>query len=80
MNGNLIVHRPVRIIDLPTLCETANKKGDHNVSICKEWIEVNSKHRSNSKNFMNSDSLLAYHPIPTSSRYAHLTYKFQRKA
>jgi len=59
-------------IDLSTLCENANKKGDHNVSVCKNWIEVNSKHRTNSNNFRNSDSLLACQPIPTSSRYAHL--------
>jgi len=59
-------------IDLSTMCENANKKEDHNVSICKDWIDVNSKHRSNSNNFRNSVSLLAYQPILTSSRYAHL--------
>jgi len=59
-------------IDLSTLCENANKKEDHNVSISKGWIEVKSKHRSNSNNLRTSASLLAYQPIPTSSRYAHL--------
>jgi hypothetical protein len=33
--------------DLSTFCENANKK-DHNASVCKNWIEVNSKHRSSS--------------------------------
>ena len=59
-------------IDLSTLCENANKTEDHNVSICKDWIEVNSKHRGNSNNFRNLDSLLAYQPISTPSCYAHL--------
>jgi len=59
-------------IDLSTLCENANKTEDHNVSICKDWIEVNSKHCSNSNNLRNSDSSLPYQPIPTPSCYAHL--------
>jgi len=67
-------------IDLSTLCVNAKKTEDHDVSICKDWIEVKSKHRSNSSNFWTSDSLLNYQPIPTSSRYAHLTYKIHRIA
>jgi hypothetical protein len=59
-------------IDLSTLCENANKKEDHNVSICKNWSEVTTKHCSNSNNFWNPESLLANQPIPTSNRYAHL--------
>ena len=59
-------------IDLSTLCENANKTEDHNVSICKNWIEVTSKRRSNASNCRNPDSLLANQPIPTSNHYAHL--------
>ena len=57
-------------IDLSTMCENANKKEDHNVSICEKWIEVTSKHRSNSNNFRNPDTLISlFQPL---NRYAHL--------
>jgi len=60
-------------IGLNTLCEKANKKEVHDVSyLWKNWIEVTSKHRRNSNNFRNPDSLLANQPIPTSNHYVHL--------
>ena len=67
-------------MDLSTLCENGNRKEDHDISTCKNRIEVTSKHFSNSNNFRNPESLLTNHPILTSNHYAPLAYKIQRKA
>jgi len=45
---------------------------EHNVSTCDDWIEVTSKFSSNSNTVRNPESLLAYQPIPTYSKYAHV--------
>ena len=42
------------------------------MSTCDDWIEVTSKFRSNINIVRNPDGLLAYQPIPTSNKYAHL--------
>jgi len=55
-----------------TLCENTDNQDEHNVPIHKNWIKVTLKHSSNSRDFMNSSSLLAHQPIPTFNRYAQL--------
>ena len=59
-------------IDLSTLREIASMEKGHNVSTCDDWIEVTSKFSSNTNTVRNPDSLLAYQPIPTYNKYAHL--------
>jgi hypothetical protein len=54
------------------LCENVDKKEDQDVSICKNWIEVTSKHCSNSNNLRKPDSLPANQTITTSNHYAPL--------
>ena len=59
-------------IDLSTLREIASMEKEHNMSTCDDWIEVTSKFSRNTNTVRNPDSLLAYQPIPTYNKYAHL--------
>ena len=59
-------------IGLSTLREIVSMEKDQNVSTCDDWIEVTSKFSSKTNTVRYPDSLLAYQPIPTYNKYAHL--------